>query len=832
MLTFATIAAGSPSQMAGMTGHLLSQTLPREIADLARSYARTPEAAADGTPAEMRRDIHPLAAEGLGVEPGKALTSDQLNALLGGNRADGEKIAGKYYSKARSYVDPLTGETNEKTPIGSVDFCLTPDKSVSLAWAFGVPSEQAAIYQAHRDAGAETIRYLESRIALAKIGHAGAGGAEPGHVGYVAFDHYTSRPTLRAGGDPDLHTHFTMMNAVFCESGRVGSLDLDKLKGLIKEGGALYQAHLATRLREIGAHVVLDEKTGMARLPAIPEHVRDHFSKKTRNGEAAAREYTKAQGLDWDALPEGRRVKLMKAGTQGMPSGLDAPTRRRLTKDDMADFASWRQQAEALGWRHATIEAQGPPMPTLERGDRLKQAYDAALPWLEKDLGQRPVISGPDVRTAALRGLIAAGIEDTRDVGLVTRILRREGVRQDGEMTALVWAEDARERVRVTTARHLAQSPAILPAGQQSELAELFRQGQVDSLRQALEMKRRDGTAEMVPGGYDQVVARAAALVRERLESNRQLDYSLTVSAPTDLDAHRLGAAIREAKREIDRLGADRVLLKAADDSGHRYDMPVATGDRVRLFKSVRAAGQGGSIGRDGSVLYVVDADAEGMTVINEHRRMGVVAWKSLADAEGRVRLAYGEARTRPAQGSTEHIHVLPVGSLVANALGGMRHPQRSFLLLSEGAEKADVKRHRAEGDLRPITREEAWDRVAANLSRQPEKSLTLDLLAKTGAVRRGTIRGFQKAMRPIEVRERASPETARAHSLYLAFQRQQQARALRPALAALRTTAKRQQTVMQDVLDMTRRVTQAVRQRVEAIVHRQGHERQVRVGL
>jgi predicted glycosyltransferase len=59
-------------------------------------------------------------------------------------------------------------------------------------------------------------------------------------------------------------------------------------------------------------------------------------------------------------------------------------------------------------------------------------------------------------------------------------------------------------------------------------------------------------------------------------------------------------------------------------------------------------------------------------------------------------------------------------------------------------------------------------------------------------------------------------------------------ARALRPALASLRTTAKRQQTVMQDVLDMTKRVTQAVKQRVEAIVQQrgQGRERKVQVAL
>ena len=62
----------------------------------------------------------------------------------------------------------------------------------------------------------------------------------------------TESVPIQVAGDPDLHTHFTVMNAVFCENGRVGSMDLDRLEGFIKEAGALYQAHLATNLRRPG----------------------------------------------------------------------------------------------------------------------------------------------------------------------------------------------------------------------------------------------------------------------------------------------------------------------------------------------------------------------------------------------------------------------------------------------------------------------------------------------------------------------------------------------------------------------------------------------------
>jgi hypothetical protein len=92
----------------------------------------------------------------------------------------------------------------------------------------------------------------------------------------------------------------------------------------------------------------------------------------------------------------------------------------------------------------------------------------------------------------------------------------------------------------------------------------------------------------------------------------------------------------------------------------------IAAGDKVRLFASTRVQGERGSIGRNGSVLTVLDADEAGMRVKNLKRREGRVAWKTLADEAGRIRLAYGEVMTtHTAQGSTatEHVYALPSGS-------------------------------------------------------------------------------------------------------------------------------------------------------------------------
>ena len=55
--------------MAAMTRHMLTQTVPKEVADLARYYTRGMEIGEDE--AAPRRDMHPLVAKGLGVDPDK-----------------------------------------------------------------------------------------------------------------------------------------------------------------------------------------------------------------------------------------------------------------------------------------------------------------------------------------------------------------------------------------------------------------------------------------------------------------------------------------------------------------------------------------------------------------------------------------------------------------------------------------------------------------------------------------------------------------------------------------------------------------------------------------
>ena len=48
--------------------------------------------------------------------------------------------------------------------------------------------------RAHRAAVEDAMRYVEHVLGRVRMGHGGRDGAEQGHIGWVAFDHYSARP--------------------------------------------------------------------------------------------------------------------------------------------------------------------------------------------------------------------------------------------------------------------------------------------------------------------------------------------------------------------------------------------------------------------------------------------------------------------------------------------------------------------------------------------------------------------------------------------------------------------------------------------------------------
>ena len=148
----------------------------------------------------------------------------------------------------------------------------------------------------------------------------------------------------------------------------------------------------------------------------------------------------------------------------------------------------------------------------------------------------------------------------------------------------------------------------------------------------------------------------------------------------------------------------------------------------------------------------------------NPAGKEGLVAWSSLKDERsGRILLAYGDAlTTNTAHGTTvtEHIHAIPVGSRLVSASGaytsGSRHREQSFIVTSEGAERAEIGARRPLGDRQEIMRGDILNNIIRNFSQQPVKESALDMLDRAAAIRRGTVQRVQSSLQSAEARAAA----------------------------------------------------------------------------
>ena len=991
MLTFRKGTGGAPTAAAAMAEHLREQTLPEELVSMADYYLRgVKRAAVAGTAAIPRQDMPIAVAAALGLDVNRAATHEEVVNLLQGRRADGAEIAGKPDYKVAAGKDRIT----------YVDFTFSAPKSVSVAMALApTEAERHMIVGAHRDAWMAAMDHLEGIVAHARKGKGGSKGRVRGSLGWVSFDHYTARPTIeiphteadgtkttliqtvKVAGDMQLHTHVTTPNAVVCEDGSVGSMDMLALHDRVHEVGAYYQAHLATNLRAQGIDVVLDERTESARVPSVPEPVCELFSKRVRDGEAAAREYVAAQGLDWDAMHPMELFGVLKGGARATRRQKETGQRG----DDLSDVAAWKAQAKELGYEHRTVVDRDARnrLPAPE-ADRLRRAYLASLPVLERQFTRRATMRASVARTAAARGLIASGVESAADIDKLTAAMREHGVRHDGKQVPLIWAkvdadaeaispEGRRPQMKITTTLHVEQEEtammlaraaaadrtgALMPeqidravrrvserdgldfgdehglrqrrvidalgtagrfavavgvagggkttllrplveawttpddtgkartvygtalAWRQSDLlveagiargntmaiaallaraaggglaldrrsvvvvdelsqigtaqalallrlreqrgfsivaigddrqsqaieagstiallrralgdasvpvlestvrqfrerdrqtTVLFRQGKA---AEGIARLREDGHAVLIPGGRRQAIAAAVDLWEARCRANADREgYVLTVSAPTNADARDIAAAIRERRQAAGALGPDEVTLRATDQTGAEYELPLVVGDRVRLFARTPAAfgGKGGNLGNNGSVVEVQRIETAGLQLLNASGSSGFVKWDTLRDPDNqRIRLTYGDVLTIDtvqSATSTEHLNVLPNGSEAVqsfkNYVAQSRSRETTWLIVADGRERGEIMGKRALGNVDPISEDDVWRNVATNLSRQPEKELATDLLRRSNEVHTGTVRSLATAFQPRQQREAEGREGTTLH--------------------------------------------------------------------
>ena len=104
------------------------------------------------------------------------------------------------------------------------------------------------------------------------------------------------------------------------------------------------------------------------------------------------------------------------------------------------------------------------------------------------------------------------------------------------------------------------------------------------------------------------------------------------------------GAA--EGEREI---GQHESVYQAVDQTGQTYDLSIAAGDRVRLFRKTWGTvdGQAKQVGNNGNVVTVLAELADGLRIRTQDGEVADVKWQKLIDGKTkRLFLGHGHAIT------------------------------------------------------------------------------------------------------------------------------------------------------------------------------------------
>jgi conjugative relaxase-like TrwC/TraI family protein len=202
------------------------------------------------------------------------VSPDQLARLFEAVHPEtGEPLGGDY--KVRAGADRVTGW----------DLTFSAPKSLSALWALGGGEVGMATREAHDDAVAAGLEYLEEHASFSRQGKAGIRQVDTEGLLAAAFVHRTSRAE-----DPQLHTHVLVCGRVRCEDGVWRALDSRALHRELKVAGMIYQAGLrAATAARLGLRWGPVDRNGQADIVGVPDALVARYSKRRTAVEAEAR---------------------------------------------------------------------------------------------------------------------------------------------------------------------------------------------------------------------------------------------------------------------------------------------------------------------------------------------------------------------------------------------------------------------------------------------------------------------------------------------------------------------------------------------------------------
>lgn len=241
--------------------------------------------------------------------------------------------------------------------VAGFDFTFSVPKLASVLWAVADAGTQALIAQAHHEAVAAVVAFMEREVAATRAGATGGDGAvaQVDVTGLIAtaFDHFDSR-----AGDPHLHTHVVISNkARTVLDGKWRSLDGRPMHAAVVALSELHEAVFADHMTRAFGVSWEAREMGRDRNPSwaivdVPEDLVAEFSTRSRH----INEATDALIADY-VIQHGKRLSpatIMKLRAQATLA-----TRPDKQVRSLAELtAEWRTRASRLLGRDATVWAR------------------------------------------------------------------------------------------------------------------------------------------------------------------------------------------------------------------------------------------------------------------------------------------------------------------------------------------------------------------------------------------------------------------------------------------------------------------------------------------
>ncbi|MFA7281086.1 MAG: MobF family relaxase [Sterolibacterium sp.] len=502
------------------------------------------------------------------------------------------------------------------------DLTFSAPKSVSLMWAVSGQEHQTKIAQAHDQAVARALEYLEKRAFSSRDRrdpHSGRGS-----ILAAVYQHGTSREL-----DPQLHSHAVVANLGKRIDGSWCALDFDSRWKMA--AGAIYRAELASRLQQIGYGI---ERDGSSfGIVGIDKKMTEAFSTRRRQIVEA----------------------LKQTGFTGAKAASVAALHTRQVKQDVDRqtlMPIWRDQAAAVGLDAAKLSSlhRNPHLPTSTSSvvinDILKSLTQTASTFTRMQLEA-------SAATEAQGQLNADGIEALVDTEIKNR---QKDLNPLGLVKLRVPMADSRREhsvERYTTNEMLAIERAIVTGavGRKSETRHQVSAGpglishpslsleQIQALKHVTE---GEGAVSMIQGlaGTGKSMLLAAAKDSWQAGGLNVIGAALAGKAADSLEQgscirsqtlHSLIGDIDDGRRQLterDVLVIDEAGTVGSRQLKHILDRAHAAGAKVVL---VGDAKQLQSIEAGGMFRYL--ADSMGYAELKDIRRQEKVADREMIGA-------------------------------------------------------------------------------------------------------------------------------------------------------------------------------------------------------